>query len=90
MAEILDNFEFARRGRGPSYPYDKWFNGQIWKLEEYVDFECKPTSLRSAMYMAARARNIELNTSLGTDRDGFNYVIVQANIETTFTLGDIT
>lgn len=90
MAEILNNFEFAKRGRGSSYPYDQWFNGQIWKLEEMTDFICKPTSLRSALYMAARVRNIELNTSLGTDRDGLNYVIVQANIETTFTLGDDT
>lgn len=90
MAEILDNFEFAKRGRGSSYPYDEWFNGQIWKLEEMTDFDCKPTSLRSALYMAARARNIELNTSLGKDSYGINYVIVQANIENTFTLGDET
>ena len=81
MAEILDNFEFAKRGRGPSYPYHEWFNGQIWKLEEYTDFTCKPTSLRSALYAAAQKRNLELSTNVGTDSDGLGYVIVQAHIK---------
>tara|TARA_R100001163_G_scaffold34096_1_gene26349 strand:- start:830 stop:1099 length:270 start_codon:yes stop_codon:yes gene_type:complete len=80
MAEVLDNFEFKRRGRGPSYPYHEWFNGQIWKLEEWTDFDCKPTSLRSAMYAAAQKRNLELSTNIGTDTDGFAYVIVQAHV----------
>jgi len=80
VAEILDNFEFAKRGRGSAYPYDKWFDGQIWKLEEYDDFDCKPTSLRSAFYAAAQKRNLELSTSIGVDTDGFGYVIVQAHV----------
>ena len=80
MAEILDNFEFSKRGRGPSYPYDKWFDGQIWKLEEMTDFGCKPTSLRSALYNAASKRGLELSTSIGTDSFyGYQYVIIQAH-----------
>ena len=81
MAEILDNFEFNKRGRGPSYPYHEWFNGQIWKLEEYTDFTCKPTSMRSALYMAAAKRGFDLNTSIGKDSYGINYVIVQAQLK---------
>jgi hypothetical protein len=78
VAEILENFDFAKRGRGPSYPYDKWFDGQIWKLEEYDDFDCKPTSLRSALYTAAQKRNLRLHTSIGKDAGGLAFVIVQA------------
>jgi len=79
VAEILDSFEFAKRGRGSVYPYHEWFNGQIWKLEEWTDFDCKPSSMRSALYMAAAKRGFDLNTSIGKDRYGINYVIVQAH-----------
>lgn len=78
MAEILDNFEFAKRGRGPSYPYHEWFDGRIWKLEEYDDFDCKPVSLRSALHTAAKKQNLKLKTTIGKDSYGSNYVIVQA------------
>ena len=78
MAEILEDYEFVKSGRGASYPYHEWFNGQIWKLEEWTDFDCKPTSLRSALYEAARKRGFDLNTSIGKDSQGMSYVIVQA------------
>lgn len=80
MAEILDNFEFTKRGRSAGYPYDEWFDGRIWKLEEGTDFDCKPMSLRSALHAAARKRNLELSTSIVTDSHifGYQYVIVQA------------
>lgn len=80
MAEILDNFEFAKGGRRSDYPYDEWFDGRIWKLEERTDFDCKPMSLRSALHAAARKRNLELSTSIVNDSHifGYQYVIVQA------------
>jgi|ETNmetMinimDraft_3_1059899.scaffolds.fasta_scaffold263919_2 hypothetical protein len=73
MSEILESYNFRSVGRGPTYPYDSWFDGQIWKLTKGFDFECQPSSLRQAFYAAARRRGIKVRVSVLTNGD----VIVQ-------------
>jgi len=83
MAEVLDNHNFSKRGRRAIYPYDDWFDGRIWKLELFVDFDCKPRSIRQALYNAAAKRNLALSTTVGDD-----HVIIQAKTKTETTGAD--
>tara|TARA_B100000427_G_scaffold229329_1_gene192598 strand:- start:1140 stop:1370 length:231 start_codon:yes stop_codon:yes gene_type:complete len=73
MAEILESFKFKEVGRGSRYPYDQWFDGQIWKLTHLVDFDCQPSSLRQAFYSAARRKDLKIKVSLLSNND----VVVQ-------------
>ena len=39
MAEILDRMpHWVKQGRREIYPYDDWFDGQVWMLTRGVDF----------------------------------------------------
>ena len=38
MAEVVDKLP-PRCGKISLYPWDQWFDGQVWKLEEGVDFK---------------------------------------------------
>ena len=70
MAEVLESYDFQRAGRQPNYPYDQWFDGQIWKLQHMVDFECQANSLRQAFYGAAKRRGIRVKVSVRANGDG--------------------
>jgi hypothetical protein len=67
MAEILDDYEFGKVGRNDGYPYDEWFDGQVWKLYQGVDFDCGLVSMRVNLYNAARKRGIKIRTSMRVD-----------------------
>jgi len=67
MAEILDDHEFGKRGRSDAYPYDEWFDGQVWKLYQGVDFDCGVISMRVNLYNAAKRNGIKIQTSLRVD-----------------------
>lgn len=73
MAEILNDYNFKDVGRGSRYPYDEWFDGQIWKLTHLVDFDCQPASLRQAFYSAAKRKGMKIKVSLLSNND----VVVQ-------------
>ena len=73
MAEVLEDYDFPRAGRQPNYPYDQWFNGQIWKLQYMIDFECQANSLRQCFYGAAKRRGIRVKVSVMINND----VVVQ-------------
>ena len=67
MAEILDDHEFGKVGRNDAYPYDEWFDGQVWKLYQGVDFDCTVISMRVNLYNAAKRRGIKIRTSMRVD-----------------------
>ena len=67
MAEILEDHEFGKVGRGDGYPYDQWFDGQVWKLYQGVDFNCNLISMRENLNNAARKRGIKIQTSMRVD-----------------------
>lgn len=50
MASKLKEWDFSRTSnRESKYPWDKWTDGEIWKVEAKKDFTCKPASFRSAL-----------------------------------------
>jgi hypothetical protein len=69
MSEILESYNFRSVGRECTYPYDDWFDGQIWKLTKGFDFECQPNSLRQAFYAAAKRRGIKVQVSILANGD---------------------
>ena len=73
MAEILESYDFKRVGGRPRHPYDQWFDGQIWKLQHMVDFDCEVVSIRQSLYAAARRRGIKVKVAVLVNGD----VVVQ-------------
>jgi hypothetical protein len=63
MAEVLKKFEFEMRGRPTKYPWDRWLDGRIWKLERGVDFQPEPQNFRQCVYSAAYSRNKRVRVS---------------------------
>lgn len=52
----------AKRGRPSLYPWDKWFNGRIWKLKQGEDFSAM--FFQSQAHTAARTRGVKLKTRM--------------------------
>ena len=77
MAEILENYEFVGPGSG-KYPWDLWFDGQVWKLVEGIDYVCSGASFRSTAGGAARYRGLTVRTNLIMDGKG---IVIQAKGE---------
>lgn len=51
------------------YPYDEWFDGDVWRLKMYEDFFVHPGSMQSAVYQAARKRGLKVRTHIPTTDD---------------------
>jgi hypothetical protein len=66
MAEKIDAFPVA--AQRSSYPLDDWLDGSAWKLIKGEDFE-SPTSIRSMLSTAAKARGMKLRTRRRTEGD---------------------
>ena len=64
MAEILENYDFPVWGpQECRYPYDEWFDGQIWKITKGIDFNCTIESMRVSLWTTAKKRGIKIRTS---------------------------
>lgn len=44
------------------YPFDEWFDGDVWRLKQFEDYFVSSDSMRSALYMAARRRKLKVKT----------------------------
>jgi len=44
------------------YPFDEWFDGDVWRLKQFEDYFVASDSMRSALYMAARRRKLKVKT----------------------------
>ena len=67
MAEVLEDFDFTRSGRG-QHPWDEWFNGKVWKLTRGEDFQGATKNFRITAYTAAKERNLKIQTRILNDQ----------------------
>lgn len=77
MAEkITSKFAgFGRHSTAAKYDYEKWFDGEVWKLTRGEDFQTNPLALRTTLYNAAKKFGVKVRTSIPDE----NTVIVQAS-----------
>ena len=79
MAEILEDYEFIKRGGfHTKYPWDLWLNGQVWKLVEGIDYKCSSASIRASAGGAARTRKLTVHTNMILEGKG---IVLQAEGE---------
>lgn len=64
MAEQLTEWPQWRATRRSKYPWDEWFNGNVWLLEQGRDFDATPERMRQMIGMTARKRGIKVRTSV--------------------------
>ena len=49
MAEIVQNYQWrSTRGRRSKYPWEKWGDGQVWRVTKGTDFTCNVRTLQAA------------------------------------------
>lgn len=61
------------------YPYDDWFDGDVWKLQMFEDFFVEPGSMQSAVYQAARKRGLKIRTHIPTTEDCLYIQVIKKN-----------
>lgn len=64
MASVLKEVpHWAQQGRRESYPYDSWFDGQVWKLVRGEDFVQPRGQMAHRIRAAAQKRNLRVLVS---------------------------
>lgn len=64
------------RGRKDSYPFDEWFDGDIWELVSGEDFDISVEGMRSSLHNAGKRKDIKITTRVRDD-----LIYVQAILE---------
>lgn len=64
MAEVVKEMP---RLRHAAYPWDRWFDGRTWRLEQGVDFDTSVRTMRSTVMASASRRGIRVKTALERD-----------------------
>lgn len=68
MANVVDDLpDMQKRGRPELYPWDEWFDGQVWKLIRDVDFAASPDGFRVTVAQAARRRGMKARIRIRED-----------------------
>ena len=69
MAKLLEALPAQiRAGRTEQYPWADWFDGQARLLENGIDFDALPASMRSCAYAAARRHGVKISLrTIGND-----------------------
>lgn len=49
------------------YDWDRWLDGNIWKLKKGTDFNCRVDSMRLYFYTKCRMENLKGKTQLHGD-----------------------
>lgn len=60
------------------YPWEKWFNGQVWFLRTHKDFTCLEMSMQSQVYMWATKFGVAVTTRLINEGYDLAGVMLQA------------
>lgn len=74
MAQVVTDFP-KTVGRPEKYPYAQWFDGQMWALEEGVDFKTSVDSLRGAINSAKKKRGITVRTASVKDPSTGKFIV---------------
>jgi hypothetical protein len=68
MAETVDAFPHEpRTGYRRLYPWERWLDGRIWRLEHGVDFKSTAAKFQIAAWRAAKDRGLKLTTQRNGD-----------------------
>ena len=77
MAERLEDFDSWQRGGTTKYPWDRWFNGDVWLLTKGEDFTVAASSIRASAQQAGRGRSIKIRSRILNDGS----VVLQALLD---------
>jgi hypothetical protein len=70
MPRVLDGLPKTTRGnvgRSEKYPFDEWFDGNVYELVEGEDFESKRSTLATVIHNAATKRDLIVQTRMTQD-----------------------
>jgi hypothetical protein len=71
MPRVLEELPKAARGSGAhrpeKYPFDEWFDGNVYELVEGEDFEAKRSTLATVIHNAATKREMIVATRMTQD-----------------------
>ena len=68
MAKIENSYVFGQRHYN-FHDWDKWFDGNTYRLEHMVDFKCRTDSMVKAAILAAKKRGVVIDVETTTDGD---------------------
>lgn len=71
MAKVVKDHKFTENGR-QKYDWDKWLDGQIWRLEHGVDFDANCKVIQVLAHRQANQRGKKVRTATGN-----GFVMVQ-------------
>jgi len=79
MAEQLTEFtREARSGPDPTYPWDEWLGGGIWRLTEGEDYKCDRTSMIDLIRKTTAKRKTKVSVFQAEDPRG---LVIQPRVE---------
>ena len=70
MPRVLEALPKSPRnsaGRAEKYPFDEWFDGNVYELVEGEDFDAKRTTLATVIHNAATKRDLIVATRMTPD-----------------------
>lgn len=70
MPRVLQELPASTRtkvGREEKYPFDEWFDGNVYELVEGEDFEAKRSTLATVIHNAATKRELIVATRMTKD-----------------------
>ncbi len=66
--EKVDKFpDPPKRGAPEKYPYDDWFDGNIWKIDSIAEYGREPALLGGRVVAAAERRGLVITTATEED-----------------------
>lgn len=70
MPRVLDALPAQTRrgsGRDEKYPFDEWFDGNVYELVEGEDFDAKRSTMATVIHTAATKRDLIVATRMTQD-----------------------
>jgi hypothetical protein len=67
VLEALPKSPRSGAGRAEKYPFDEWFDGNVYELVEGEDFDAKRTTLATVIHNAATKRDLIVATRMTPD-----------------------
>ena len=64
MATSLQNQDIQLHVPRSKFPWEVWFDGQLWELVPGEDFEVSVKNFRATIYYAASIRNLKVSTTV--------------------------